>query len=87
MPYRRKDSPVWWASYVNASGQRVRRSTGTSDRKEASALEAKWKLAAFRQSRWAEAPARMFAELRVAYLKATEGERPPSPRWLLPSGR
>ena len=44
MPYRRKDSPIWWASFTGPNGQRVRRSTGTIDKAEAKALEAKWKL-------------------------------------------
>jgi len=52
MPYRRKDSPVWWASLSGPSDQRIRRTTGTSDRKEALALEAKWKLEAYRLHRW-----------------------------------
>lgn len=71
MPYRRKDSAVWWASYVDASGKRVRRTTGTTDQKEAKALEAKWKLEAFRTEQWGEEPSRTFAELMVPYLKAT----------------
>ncbi len=71
MPYRRKDSTVWWASYVDASGQRVRRTTGTTDHKEATALEAKWKLEAFRTGQWGEELSRTFAELMVPYLKAT----------------
>ena len=72
MPYRRKDSAVWWASYVDASGQRVRCTTGTIDRKEAKALEAKWKLEAFRATQWDEQPSRSFEDLMVSYLKATE---------------
>ena len=70
MPYRRKDSAVWWASYVDASGQRVRRATGTTNQKEAKALEAKWKLEAFRTGQWGEEPSRSFSELMVPYLKA-----------------
>ena len=75
MPYRRKDSAVWWASFADARGQRVRRATGTTDRKEANALEAKWKLEAFRTSHWDEEPSRTFAELMVPYLKATTNEK------------
>lgn len=77
MPYRRKDSPVWWASYVDQSGRRVRRSTGTTERAEAVALEAKWKLEAYRAQHWEEQPSRSFEELMVAYLKATAGDRRP----------
>ncbi|MBK1633764.1 recombinase XerD [Thiohalocapsa halophila] len=77
MPYRRKDSPVWWASYIDHSGRRVRRSTGTTDRAEADALEAKWKVEAYRARHWEEQPSRDFEELIAAYLKATAGDRRP----------
>lgn len=75
MPYRRKDSAVWWAPYVDASGQRVRRATGTTERKEAQTLESKWKLEAFRTEQWGEIPSRTFAVLMVPYLKATLTEK------------
>jgi len=71
MPYRRKDSPVWWASYTDHRGKRVRRSTETTNQKEAKALEAKWKLDSFRTRQWDEEPSRTFEELMYAYLKAT----------------
>lgn len=83
MPYRRKDSAVWWASYADPSGRRVRRSTGTKNRKEAEALEAKWKLEAFRENRWGEQPKRSFSELMVAYLKGTSGEKRSAERELV----
>jgi len=75
MPYRRKDSPVWWASYADPSGKRVRRSTETTDRKEAEALEAKWKLEAFQCKHWGVEPSRTFDELMLAYLHATQREK------------
>jgi len=75
MPYRRKDSPTWWVSYVLPSGKRVRRSTGTTNGKEAEALEHKWKLEAFRQQHWDEQPARTFDEVILPYLKASRQKR------------
>lgn len=75
MPYRRKGSPVWWTSYTDAGGRRVRRTTGTTDRKEAEALEAKWKHEAYRAKFWDEKPSRSFDELMLAYLEATEREK------------
>lgn len=75
MPYKRADSPIWWASFTGPDGRRVRRSTGTTDRKEAEAIEAKWKLEAFRAKTWGEQPERTFEELMVAYLKATRHKR------------
>jgi len=75
MPYRRKDSPIWWASYTDHRSKRVRRSTETTNKKEAKALEAKWKLDSFRTRQWGEAPSRTFEELMSAYLKATAEEK------------
>ena len=75
MPYKRKHSRFWWIDFTDASGQRVRSSTGTTDRKEAEALEAKWKLEAFRFQQWDEQPSRTFEGLMVAYLNATQKEK------------
>jgi len=73
--YRRKDSPFWWASYVDAGGRRTRRSTGTADRREAEAILAKWRVEAHRAHHWNEQPARTFDELMIAYLEATADEK------------
>jgi integrase len=73
MVYRRDDSPVYWGSFTDASGKRVRCSTGATDRKEAAALEAKWKLEVHQVKRWDAAPSRSFDQLMLAYLKATQG--------------
>jgi integrase len=75
MPYRRKDSAVWWVSCTDSSGQRIRRTTGTTDRKEAEALEAKWKLEAHQQKHWGEKQHRTFEEVMLAYLKAYAHKR------------
>ena len=75
MPNKRKDSPYWWASFTDASGERVRRSTGTTDRKEAKALEAKWRSEAFRKDAWSIEPDHTFEELMLAYLKASGPEK------------
>ena len=80
MPYKRKDSPIWWVSLIDSRGQRVRRPTGTTDRKEAEALEAKWKLEAYRRQNWDEAPGRTFEELMLAYLNATASEKRSAPK-------
>lgn len=75
MPYKRSDSPIWWASYTDASGQRIRRSTGTANRKEAEALEAKWKLEAFQQKQWGKEQERSIEEVMLAFLKAKSDKR------------
>ncbi|MCL2160972.1 MAG: site-specific integrase [Betaproteobacteria bacterium] len=73
MVYRRDDSPVYWGSFTDASGKRVRRTTGTTNRREAEALESKWKLEAHQEKQWGAAPSRTFDELMFAYMKATYG--------------
>ena len=71
MPYRDKKSPYYFASFTDASGKRVRRSTGTADRKEAEAIEANWKQEAFRLQKWGKQPDRTFDEVILAYMDAT----------------
>ena len=75
MPYKRKKSPYWWASVTDANGNRVRCSTGTTERKEAQALEAKWKAEAFNCQVWGKEPDHAFEELMVGYLKETSVEK------------
>ena len=68
MPYKRNDSPIYWASYTDASGRRVRRSTGTANAREAAAIEAKWKLEAHEEKRWGIEPDRSIEEVLLAWL-------------------
>jgi integrase len=75
MPYRRKDSPIWWASFTDASGKRIRCSTGTTDNKEAKVIEAQFKMEAFQQAKWGIKPSHTFEQLMAKYLKATAGEK------------
>lgn len=74
MPYRRDDSPIWWASFTDAKGRRVRRSTGTTDRREADALEAKWKLEAHQAKQWGADVTHTFEDLMTDYLQARKDE-------------
>lgn len=71
MPYRRQDSTTWWISYTDASGKRIRESSGTEIRKEAAALEAKHRLEAHRVADWGDAPKRTYDEVMHAYLVDT----------------
>ena len=41
MPYKRGDSPFYWISWTDASGKQLRKSAGTADKAEATALEQK----------------------------------------------
>jgi len=72
MPYKQQQSPFWYASYTAPDGRRVRQSTGTTDRKEAEALEAKWKAEAFKQKAWDETPEVTFGEVILYWLKLKE---------------
>lgn len=79
--YERPDSPFYWASYIDAGGARVRRSTGiqksTEQRREAEALLAKWRVEVHRSRHWGEQPSRTFEELMLTYLKATVQDKRP----------
>jgi len=75
MPYRRNDSKIWYALYTNARGQRTRKSTGTEDRREAEAIEAKWRLEARRERTLGEKPDLTFEALMIAYLKHSADKR------------
>ena len=71
---RRPGSKFWWASYTDASGRRVQRSTGTTNKKEALALRNKWKTEVWNQQAREIAPARTFEQLVVSYLNGTRSE-------------
>jgi integrase len=75
MPHKRKDGRFWWASFTDASGKRVRRSTGTTNRKEAQALEAKWKGEIFQKDAWNIDSDHTFEELMLSYLRASALEK------------
>lgn len=80
MPQKRKGSPYWWISYTDASGKRVRQSTGTTSRKEAVALESRARLDAHKQQQWGDQPRRTFDELILKYLQETVDAKKSSDR-------
>lgn len=75
MPYKRQDSPIYWASFTDTNGKRVRRSTGTTDRKEAAAIEAKWKLEAHQERQWGRTPDRSIEEVMLMFLQNRSDKR------------
>lgn len=75
MPHRLKDSRIWWISYTNQGGRRVRESSGTADKREAEALEAGRKSAVRRVTKFGEKPDRTFDDVLATYLKATTKKR------------
>lgn len=74
MPYRRKDSPYWWIKYTDASGKATYESTGTDDRKEADALEAKRRLEVHQQRKWGIQPEHSFEDMMIAFITAKQDE-------------
>ena len=69
---QRKDSPYWWASFTDAGGRRVQRSTGTSNKREAINLRNKWMLEAWNQQARGIEPDHSFEQLVVLYLEGTK---------------
>ena len=69
--YKRGDSKFWWVSYVNESGKRTRRSTGTVNRKEAEALLSKWKVEVYEEKNWDIPKSVNFEEVMLFFLKET----------------
>src|SRR6476620_293086 len=62
MLFKRAGSAFWYIQYRDASSNRVKRSSGTTNRKEAEDLEAKWKLEARQQRMWGTQPTYTFKE-------------------------
>ena len=72
MLFKRAGSPFWYVRFRDAGGGRVKRSTGTTDRREAEELEGKWRLEARQQRLWGIQPRYTFDELMLRYLKETK---------------
>ena len=76
MPYKRPDSPYWWVKLSPpGGGEQIRRSTRTTDKQAAEALEGKWRAQLYRQAYWDEKPERSFAEVAAEYLLASQDKR------------
>ena len=69
--YRDKRSKYWSASFTDESGTRVRRSTGTTDKREAVRLRNKWETEAWDKRVHEVEPDRSFEQLVVLYLNGT----------------
>lgn len=76
MAYKRADSSYWWVNlHPPGGGKPIRRSTRTTDKKEAEALEGKWRAELYRQAYWGEQPPRGFAEVATEYLVECQDRR------------
>ena len=72
MPYKHKRSKFWTASYTDANGSRVQRSTRTTVLKEAKALESRWRSEEWNKQSFDEEPSHTFEELMLMYLTSTK---------------
>lgn len=72
---RRKGSGVWFIDLRTPSGERVRRSTETKDRRAAQEYHDRLKADLWRQDKLGETPDRVFEEAAVRFLKLCEGQR------------
>ena len=62
---------LWWAPYTDASGKRVERSTGTTNKREALILRNKWQTKKWMKTTQRLEPDRTIERLAVLYLKGT----------------
>lgn len=65
---------VWWVDFRAPSGERVRRSTGTSDKRAAQEYHDRLKAQLWRQHRLGEQPDRTYEEAALRFLAACEGQ-------------
>ena len=64
---RRKD--IWWVDFTPSNGKRIRRSTGTIDRKEAQEFHDQFKAELWRVNRLGEKPRRSWIEAVIRWSK------------------
>lgn len=72
MPYKQKDTKYWTIRVPNGNGSKTRRSSGTTNFKEAKALELKLNAEEYNLQVWGQEPERVYDVLMEAYLSETE---------------
>jgi hypothetical protein len=76
MPIRKdKKSGIWHLDIRTPGGQRIRRSTETTDRKAAQEYHDRLKADLWRQDKLGDIPDRTFEEAAVRFLHECEGQR------------
>ncbi len=75
MLFKRAGSAYWYVQYRDASGRTVKRSSGTTNRREAEELEGKWRLESRQQRLWGTQPRYTFDELMLRYLEETQSTK------------
>ena len=69
--YQKANNSIWYASYTDGSGKRVRRSTGTTNKREARNLRNKWVTEIWDQTIRGIQPDQSFEQVMVLYFRAT----------------
>ena len=67
-----KRGKVWWIDFINPAGDRIRRSTGTQDKKEAQEYCDRVKSDSWRVAKLSERPRRTWDEAAVKWLDETQ---------------
>jgi integrase len=73
--FKKPQSNIWYIDFTDANGKRVKKSTGTQDRKAALELHDRLKADAWRESKLGETPDHTFDELAVKYLRSELGSK------------
>lgn len=72
---KHKESGIWWIDITPPGGKRIRRSTGTRNRKQAQEYHDRLKAELWRVHQLGDKPKRLFEEACVQFLRASEGQR------------
>lgn len=75
MSYRQKGSPYYWVTLTLPTGKRVRRSTETASKREADAIEAKWRAELHQQRFWDAPKPLLLSACLKTYLDAAQAKR------------
>ncbi len=75
MAFRQKGSPYWYVSITLPTGQTLNKSTKTANKREAEALEAKWRAELYQQRFWNAPKPLLLAQCLKHYLAATTAKR------------
>jgi len=70
----RQRQGIWWVDFYSPGGQRVRCTTGTTDRKKAEEFHDRLKAQLWREKKLGEAPEKRFQDAAVRFLKLYEGQ-------------
>lgn len=71
--FKRKENGPWWVDIATPSGQRIRRSTGTTVKKEAQQYHDKLKSEMWKLDKLEEKPEYLFEQALLDFLRSAEG--------------